>query len=75
MESAVVTQPAEHVSTNYLPFQRRELPCPGLLITETLSPDDAAPAVSGRAGGPSEAYAARFDDLFGSLAQRRGFRE
>ena len=27
------------------------------------------------APGPLEAYAARFDDLFGSLAQRRGFRE
>ncbi len=26
------------------------------------------------APGPLEAYAARFDDLFGSLAQRRGFR-
>jgi hypothetical protein len=26
-------------------------------------------------GGPLEGYAARFDDLFGSLAQRRGFRE
>jgi hypothetical protein len=25
--------------------------------------------------GPLEAYAARFDDLFGSLAQRQGFRE
>ena len=24
---------------------------------------------------PLEGYAARFDDLFGSLAQRRGFRE
>ncbi|MFD7055854.1 transposase [Streptomyces mirabilis] len=27
------------------------------------------------APGPLEAYAARFDDLFGTLAQRRGFRE
>ena len=27
------------------------------------------------APGPLEEYAARFDDLFGSLAQRRGFRE
>jgi hypothetical protein len=27
------------------------------------------------APGPLERYAARFDDLFGSLAQRRGFRE
>src|SRR5215469_14945306 len=27
------------------------------------------------APGPLEVYAARFDDLFGSLAQRRGFRE
>jgi SRSO17 transposase len=27
------------------------------------------------AAGPLEGYAARFDDLFGSLAQRRGFRE
>src|SRR6476469_4796969 len=27
------------------------------------------------APGPLEDYAARFDDLFGSLAQRRGFRE
>ncbi|MCT9004607.1 transposase [Streptomyces rhizosphaerihabitans] len=27
------------------------------------------------APGPSEEYAARFDDLFFSLAQRRGFRE
>src|SRR5438552_12601455 len=26
------------------------------------------------APGPLEGYAARFDDLFGSLAQRRGFR-
>lgn len=25
--------------------------------------------------GPLEAYAARFDDLFATLAQRRGFRE
>src|SRR5438552_18734093 len=25
--------------------------------------------------GPLEGYAARFDDVFGSLAQRRGFRE
>ena len=32
------------------------------------------PAVSA-APGPLEGYAARFDDLFGSLAQRRGFRE
>ena len=27
------------------------------------------------AAGPLEGYAARFDELFGSLAQRRGFRE
>ena len=27
------------------------------------------------APGPLEAYAVRFDDLFGTLAQRRGFRE
>ena len=27
------------------------------------------------APGPLEGYAARFDDLFGALAQRRGFRE
>ena len=27
------------------------------------------------APGPLEGYAARFDDLFGSLAQRQGFRE
>jgi SRSO17 transposase len=27
------------------------------------------------APGPLEGYAARFDDLFGSLAQRRGFRQ
>src|SRR2546429_5236936 len=27
------------------------------------------------APGPLEGYAARFDDLFGSLAQRRGFRD
>ncbi len=27
------------------------------------------------APGPLEAYAARFDDLFSTLAQRRGFRE
>jgi hypothetical protein len=27
------------------------------------------------AAGPLEDYAARFDDLFASLAQRRGFRE
>ncbi len=27
------------------------------------------------APGPLEGYAARFDDLFGSLVQRRGFRE
>src|SRR3984885_13053455 len=27
------------------------------------------------APGPLEGYAARFDELFGSLAQRRGFRE
>ncbi|MFD3488785.1 hypothetical protein [Streptomyces sp. NPDC058665] len=27
------------------------------------------------APGPLEAYAARFDDLFSALAQRRGFRE
>lgn len=27
------------------------------------------------APGPLEAYAAQFDDLFRSLAQRRGFRE
>ena len=27
------------------------------------------------APGPLEGYAGRFDDLFGSLAQRRGFRE
>jgi hypothetical protein len=27
------------------------------------------------APGPLEDYAARFDDLFGTLAQRRGFRE
>ncbi|MDR7303574.1 hypothetical protein JOF55_004732 [Haloactinomyces albus] len=27
------------------------------------------------APGPLEAYAARFDDVFSALAQRRGFRE
>ena len=27
------------------------------------------------APGPLEAYAVRFDDLFGTLAERRGFRE
>ena len=36
--------------------------------------DDQTCAVSA-APGPLEGYAARFDDLFGSLAQRRGFRE
>ncbi len=35
--------------------------------------DAAAPVACG--AGPLEGYAARFDDLFGSLAQRRGFRE
>ena len=36
--------------------------------------DDATPAVSCGAGA-LEGYAARFDDLFGSLAQWCGFRE
>lgn len=36
--------------------------------------DDAAAALPA-APGPLEGYAARFDDLFNSLAQRRGFRE
>jgi hypothetical protein len=36
--------------------------------------DDPTSAVS-RGAGPAGGYAARFDDLFGSLAQRRGFRE
>jgi hypothetical protein len=36
--------------------------------------DDATAALS-RGAGPLEGYAARFDDLFGSLAQRPGFRE
>src|ERR1700757_4652193 len=36
--------------------------------------DDGTSALSGGAG-PLGGYAARFDDLFGSLAQRRGFRE
>src|SRR5438445_11370613 len=35
---------------------------------------DQTCAVSAGAG-PLEGYAVRFDDLFGSLAQRRGFRE
>jgi DDE superfamily endonuclease len=39
----------------------------GCVMTRRL-PCPAAP-------GPLEGYAARFDDLFGSLAQRRGFRE
>jgi hypothetical protein len=30
---------------------------------------------SSPAPGPLEDYAANFDDLFGTLAQRRGFRE
>jgi len=34
--------------------------------------DDATSALS-RGAGPAGGYAARFDDLFGSLAQRRGF--
>jgi hypothetical protein len=36
--------------------------------------DDATSALYGCAG-PLEEYAARFDHLFGSLAQRREFRE
>src|SRR5262245_26913645 len=40
---------------------------PGCVMTQRR----ACPA----APGPLEGYAARFDDLFGSLAQRRGFRE
>ncbi|MEU8976348.1 hypothetical protein AB0D11_45585 [Streptomyces monashensis] len=36
--------------------------------------DDRSPSVSACAG-PLEDYAARFDDLFFSLAQRRGFRD
>jgi hypothetical protein len=36
--------------------------------------DDQPCAVSAGAG-PLEGYAARFDDVFGSLTQRRGFRE
>jgi DDE superfamily endonuclease len=39
----------------------------GCVMTQRL-PCPAAP-------GPLEGYAARFDDVFGSLAQRRGFRE
>jgi hypothetical protein len=35
---------------------------------------DRSCAVFARAG-PLEGYAAGFDDLFGTLAQRRGFRE
>ena len=41
--------------------------CPGCVMTRRV-PCPPAP-------GPLEGYAARFDDLFGSLAQRRGFRE
>src|ERR1700740_1349678 len=37
-------------------------------VTTRRRPCPAAP-------GPLEGYAAWFDDLFGSLAQRRGFRE
>ena len=41
--------------------------CPERVMTKRV-PCPPAP-------GPLEGYAARFDDLFGSLAQRRGFRE
>jgi DDE superfamily endonuclease len=41
--------------------------CPERVMTKRV-PCPPAP-------GPLEEYAARFDDLFGSLAQRRGFRE
>ena len=41
--------------------------CPECVMTKRV-PCPPAP-------GPLEGYAARFDDLFGSLAQRRGFRE
>ena len=43
------------------------LTCPECVMTRR-SAVSAAP-------GPLEGYAARFDGLFGSLAQRRGFRE
>jgi len=36
--------------------------------------DEPPPSLPTRAG-PLEDYAARFDGLFGSLAQRRGFRD
>jgi hypothetical protein len=44
-------------------------------VTRSGVCDDAASALSRRCRAPLEGYAARFDDLFGSLAQRRGFRE
>jgi len=42
--------------------------CCGVCVMTRRLPCPVAP-------GPLEGYAARFDDLFGSLAQRRGFRE
>jgi hypothetical protein len=50
---------------------RRRCPHPGAATLKELTARRPCPP----APGPLEDYAARFDDLFFSLAQRRGFRE
>jgi hypothetical protein len=46
---------------------RSILPAEGVVVMTKRLPSPPAP-------GPLEDYAAQFDPLFGSLAQRRGFR-
>ena len=45
-----------------------------LFAQERTTTNDCPPSLPGRAR-PLEAYAQRFDPLFSSLAQRRGFRD
>src|SRR5271170_1642768 len=49
--------------------------CRGVVSRGALGCVMTARLLCPAAPGPLEDYAARFDDLFGSLAQRRGFRE
>src|SRR6266513_1737987 len=48
---------------------------PGVVVRDAVGCVMTARRPCPAAPGPLEGYAARFDDLFGSLAQRRGFRE
>ena len=52
-------------------FWKWDKVCDGRGWRLTMTPRKPCPPVP----GPLEAYAQGFDDLFGQLAQRRGFRE